>query len=127
MFDKLVSHSEVSVGTSKKLKKFGVRKLFIVIFTFGSVWCQVEGIFLILSSNKVQLWLLLQLHPPAIYDSWGEGYMKIILKCTKTVLLENKSKKYAAQNEQDYELIKISELKFTNALQHKWFDLKVLT
>lgn len=45
--------------------------------------------------------------------------MKIILKCTKTVLLENKSKKYAAQNEQDYELIKISELKFTNALQHK--------
>lgn len=44
--------------------------------------------------------------------------MKIILKCTKTVLLENKNKKYAAQNE-DYELIKISELKFTNALQHK--------
>lgn len=45
--------------------------------------------------------------------------MKIFLKCTKTVLLENKNKKYAAQNEQNYELIKISELKFTNALQHK--------
>lgn len=45
--------------------------------------------------------------------------MKIILKCTKSVLLENKNKKYAAQNEQNCELIKISELKFTNALQHK--------
>lgn len=45
--------------------------------------------------------------------------MKIILKCTKTVLLENKNKKYAPQNGQNCELIKISELKFTNALQHK--------
>lgn len=28
--------------------------------------------------------------------------MKIMLKCTKTILLENKNKKYAVQNEQKW-------------------------